>query len=121
MDQCMPRCPQLTSRQLAPTDGSSRPRQPFLSPLPRCLGPQLSAISSTRSGCGSASTVGQHRNLLAPNLDKTAADGHLDLVAVLLDKAQSPYLQRGQKRDVSGEDAETPLATGRLQAGYLPE
>jgi hypothetical protein len=90
------------------------PRQPFLGSLPRGLG-SLNVDLLDPFG-----RLGQHRNLLAPDLDKTAADGHLDLVAVLLDKPQTPYLQRGQKRYVSGEDAKTPLATGHLQAGDLP-
>ena len=102
-------CARATSTSLLP-----RPRQPFLGPLPRCLSPRYVDLLDAFS------RLGQHRDLLAPDLDKTAADGHFDLIAVLLDKPQPPDLQRGQKRDMSGEDAETPLATGRLQAGYLP-
>ena len=97
----------------------------FLLPGPR-LGEAFRGALARRFGplnidlLDAFSRLGQHRNLLAPNLDKTAADGHLDLIAILLDKAQLPYLQRGQKRYVSSKNAETPLATGRLQAGYLP-
>jgi len=61
----------------------------FLGPLPRCLG-SLNVDFLDPFG-----RLGEHRNLLASDLDKTAANGHLDLIAILLDKPQPPYLQRG--------------------------
>jgi len=103
----------LSARYVDLLLSGARLGEAFLGALLRCLGPRYVDLLDALS------RLSQHRNLLAPNLDKTTADGHLDLTAVLLDKAQPPYLQRGQKRYVSGEDAETPLATGRLQTGYL--
>jgi len=79
----------LSARYVNLLLSGTRLSEAFLGPLARRLSPRYVDLLDA-FGC-----LGQHRNLLAPNLDKTAADGHLDLIAVLLNKPQPPYLQRG--------------------------